>query len=211
MAYHCGRDFFLVVGMYRPVKVRYADDHPFFYDMDLLYAKTIKNSSLCFYESLAGKLETKNKVAKFPCGINGCNIHFTSVEKYIVHYEAAHRFSCAICSLPLPSPRLLDLHVREVHDNFFRAQNERQPMFECLVEKCPHRFFTHKDRGDHLVSMHLYPPEFNDIIIGKKYVKQKSKKSGVKSTKQQKCTGKQKSRKKKNAPRSSRRRQKLSL
>ena len=52
--------------MYRPRKVRYADDHPFFYDMDLLYAKTIKNSSLCFYESLAGKLETKSKVAKFP-------------------------------------------------------------------------------------------------------------------------------------------------
>ena len=39
----------------------------------------------------------------------------------MMHYEAAHRFACSICNLSLPSPRYLDIHLREVHDNFFLA------------------------------------------------------------------------------------------
>ena len=85
--------------MYRPIKVRYPENHPFFQDADLLYAKTMKNSSIGFYDTLIGKNQLKkNKfVSKFPCGVNGCKVHFISVEKYMMHYEAAHRFACSIC------------------------------------------------------------------------------------------------------------------
>mgnify|MGYP001166330839 CR=1 FL=1 len=171
--------------MYRPIKVRYPENHPFFQDADLLYAKTIKNSSIGFYDTLIGKNQLKkNKfVSKFPCGVNGCKVHFISVEKYMMHYEAAHRFACSICNLSLPSPRYLDIHLREVHDNFFLAQNERQPMYECLIENCPYKFSSHLERGEHLVNMHNYPSDFNDIIIGKKYVKQNNHKKKKKKKK----------------------------
>ena len=45
--------------MYRPIKVRYPENHTFFQDADLLYAKTIKNSSIGFYDTLIGKNQLK--------------------------------------------------------------------------------------------------------------------------------------------------------
>ena len=167
--------------------MRYPEDHPFFQDANLLYAKTVKNSSIGFYDTLVWKNTMKqNIVEKFPCGISGCNIHFNSVEKYIIHYEACHRFSCSICNLSLPNPRFLDIHLREVHDNFFLAQNDRQPMHVCLVDNCFCAFFTHEERGKHMVNVHKYPQDFNDIIIGHRYVKNSAKSNNRKSRKQKK-------------------------
>ena len=184
------------------MKVRYADDHPFFRH-DLL-CKDDWNFS-CFYNPLLESWRQR-KQAKFP-GFSTAAISISLQWRNTSFTTRQHTGSRA--SVPLPSPRLLDLHVREVHDNFFRAQNERTAIFECLVEKCPHKFFTHKDRGDHL-SMHLYPPEFNDIIIGKKYVKQKSKKRRKVDEAAEVHWEAEKS-KEKECPRSSRRRQKPSL
>ena len=49
--------------MYRPIKVRYPENHTFFQDADLLYAKTIKNSSIGFFmiQTLGKKSTKKNK------------------------------------------------------------------------------------------------------------------------------------------------------
>ena len=39
-----------------------------------------------------------------------------------------HRYICSICNVSKPNARLLDIHVQEVHDSFFKILAERQPM-----------------------------------------------------------------------------------
>ena len=154
--------------MYFPVLNRYDEDHVFFQEANELCAMSSKSSALAFHKTILGRLNSRTKrVKKFPCGADGCRSHFTCVVKYAAHYEASHRHACAVCGASLPSPFLLDLHLKEVHDSFFYAQSLRSPMFSCLVKGCTGVFHSHKDRGKHLVASHEYPVEFNDIVFGK--------------------------------------------
>ncbi|KFW83579.1 Zinc finger protein 511, partial [Manacus vitellinus] len=36
----------------------------------------------------------------------------------------------------------------------------RETQYKCLVEGCPEKFKSSKDRKDHLVTVHLYPADF---------------------------------------------------
>src|SRR5690554_5162526 len=99
------------------------------------------------------------------------------------HYRAMHQFQCNECSKIFLSARLLDIHISEMHDSFFKTMAERQPMYVCLIEGCPETFrcvefcswFEHMSgsnqhkrqrrnadaRQRHLVCDHHYPKTYD--------------------------------------------------
>ena len=154
-----------MVEQYRPRVVRYAEDDVFFQDGNECCASAVYSSSWCYSNTLYSKLMKKDRrTPKFFCGADGCIEQFTSVTKYVLHYETLHRNFCATCGTAFPSSFLLDLHIRESHDSFFQAQAARGPMYECLIRGCEVKSASHADRGVHLVSVHGYPVEFNNIV-----------------------------------------------
>ena len=42
--------------------------------------------------------------------------------------DGFHRYVCSECNVPKPSARLLEIHVQEIHDSFFKLLAERQRM-----------------------------------------------------------------------------------
>lgn len=64
----------------------------------------------------------------FQCNVNGCTSSFTSMADYDSHYNSNHRYTCIYCNKLLQSAHLLDLHLSEKHDNFFKVSSIRKPM-----------------------------------------------------------------------------------
>nr|CAD7395721.1 unnamed protein product [Timema poppensis] len=100
------------------------------------------------------------RVPRFTCHVPGCQIDFTSVMDYEVHYNSIHRYLCVECNKCLPSPHLLDLHVAESHDSFFQTLAERKPMYQCYVEACESKFSNTNERRSHCIEIHNYPADF---------------------------------------------------
>ncbi|XP_047459921.1 zinc finger protein 511 [Mugil cephalus] len=99
-------------------------------------------------------------VSEFACHISGCSAVFSTLEDYEHHYNSLHRHVCCTCRRSLPSARLLDIHIQEWHDSLFAILSQRQDMYQCLVEGCGQMFRTSKQRKDHLIRVHKYPPDF---------------------------------------------------
>ncbi|EFN51066.1 hypothetical protein CHLNCDRAFT_141422 [Chlorella variabilis] len=71
-------------------------------------------------------------------------------------------FECGRCHAALPTARLLDIHVSEMHDSFFAAQAARRmPVYLCLVEGCARKFCTVEERKQHLTEHHKFPRNYN--------------------------------------------------
>jgi hypothetical protein len=117
------------------------------------------------------------------CSVTGCKKKLKSLAEFATHYEQAHRNSCKSCGASYPTSRLLDIHIRESHDAFFRVLCERQPMYVCLVEDCGEKFKDNKSRRSHLISVHHYPSSFRFHNTMRDTLKKKKKKK--KKTKQQ--------------------------
>uniref|UniRef100_A0A480K9R8 Zinc finger protein 511 n=1 Tax=Sus scrofa TaxID=9823 RepID=A0A480K9R8_PIG len=100
------------------------------------------------------------RVPEFTCHVAGCCQVFDVLEDYEHHYHTLHRNVCSFCKRAFPSGHLLDTHILEWHDSLFQILAERQDMYQCLVEGCPERFRTSRDRKEHLVTGHLYPADF---------------------------------------------------
>ncbi|KAI8916999.1 hypothetical protein DFJ77DRAFT_328014 [Powellomyces hirtus] len=92
---------------------------------------------------------------------------FTSVLGYEEHYAQAHVNVCKVCKRPkiLPTRRLLDLHLMEVHDSFFAVSAERQAMYECFVDECPIKHSTIRQRRRHLMRVHGFPANFHFQVV----------------------------------------------
>jgi hypothetical protein len=74
---------------------------------------------------------------------------------------SVHRNVCGECFRSFLSLRLLDFHLSETHDAYFRVLAKRQPMYACLVDGCT-QVFKHDDkRTKHLVADHQYPMTFS--------------------------------------------------
>lgn len=57
------------------------------------------------------------------------------------------------CYRSFMSLRLLDIHISEMHDAFFKVLSKKKPMYTCLVDGCENTF-THDDkRSRHLVQV----------------------------------------------------------
>uniref|UniRef100_A0A4X2KWQ1 C2H2-type domain-containing protein n=1 Tax=Vombatus ursinus TaxID=29139 RepID=A0A4X2KWQ1_VOMUR len=100
------------------------------------------------------------RVAAFGCHVAGCQQEFGSLEAYEHHYRSLHTHVCSVCRRSFPSAHLLDVHILEWHDSLFQLLAERQSMHRCLVEGCPDRFRGSRERKEHLVRAHRYPPDF---------------------------------------------------
>ncbi|CAM9296786.1 unnamed protein product [Scytosiphon promiscuus] len=103
----------------------------------------------------------KQNQQRYDCMFQDCAASFSSLKRHEEHYETSHRNRCSTCGRSFPTNRLLDLHLSEQHDSFFRAMAERRPMYACLVEGCSEVFETSVERHKHLVGVHRYPERFD--------------------------------------------------
>lgn len=94
------------------------------------------------------------------CVFFGCHSTFSSIADHAAHQHACHSHMCGGCKRNLPSHHLLDLHLLEAHDSLFQLQAERQPMYQCLLESCNEKFKNAKERKEHCMSFHSFPPDF---------------------------------------------------
>lgn len=90
-----------------------------------------------------------------------CSLSCVPHLQHEAHYETSHRNRCSACGRSFPTHRLLDLHLSETHDSFFKAMAERRPMYACLVEGCAKVFQSSGKRHKHLVDSHCYPESFD--------------------------------------------------
>lgn len=97
---------------------------------------------------------------EFACGISNCSQVFDSLIKYEAHYNSSHRHVCQTCHKIYPSSHLLEVHVLETHDVMFNLLSQKQSMFQCLLADCPIKFKTWKDRKNHMIKVHKYPPNY---------------------------------------------------
>jgi hypothetical protein len=59
------------------------------------------------------------------------------------------------------NPRLLDIHLSEVHDSYFAAMSRKKQSFVCLIDGCADLFWSTDNRDDHLILVHKFPVGFN--------------------------------------------------
>ncbi|KAM3862937.1 zinc finger protein 511 [Diretmus argenteus] len=140
---------------FTPQRIHLHKDHEFFEDGDIHRHLYLQNLSTSEADD-----KPKLSVSEFGCHISGCSQVFSSVEEYEHHYNSLHRHVCCSCRRSLPSARLLDIHIQEWHDSLFMILAQRQDMYQCLVEGCGEKFRTSKQRKDHLIRIHKYPPDF---------------------------------------------------
>ncbi|XP_030297337.1 zinc finger protein 511 [Sparus aurata] len=140
---------------YTPQLIHLHKDHQLFEDGDIHRHMYLQD----LYISEADD-KTTLSVSEFACHISGCSAVFSTLEEYEHHYNSLHRHVCCSCRRSLPSARLLDIHIQEWHDSLFNILAQRQDMYQCLVEGCGQKFRTSKQRKDHLIRLHKYPPDF---------------------------------------------------
>ena len=122
--------------------------------------------------------------ATIVCGMGGCERKFSTHWECESHYQSAHRHRCATCNRVLPTARLLELHVIEQHDLYFRHMAARgdRLIYECLVTGCGTCYVSDVARKRHLVRDHRYPRSFSfhrrPPAIGKQRRRKKATASG---------------------------------
>ncbi|KAG6556107.1 hypothetical protein Mapa_002048 [Marchantia paleacea] len=153
---------------------KFAPDCCFFSAGNLereLQAKQVSLSITDEEKAAISRLE-EEETLQVRCPIVGCGATLSSLSDFESHYTVGHRATCSVCSNVYPTTRLLNIHISECHDSFFKAKVARNyPMYECLVEGCPGRFQTDGRRLQHLVDLHRFPKTFR--FHSKKHFSQK--------------------------------------
>uniref|UniRef100_A0A8C6TUX7 Zinc finger protein 511 n=1 Tax=Neogobius melanostomus TaxID=47308 RepID=A0A8C6TUX7_9GOBI len=139
---------------FKPQVIHLHKDHGLFEDGDVQRHMYLKMAPPCLTPVLL------YSVSDFACHISGCTATFKTLQEYEHHYNSLHRHVCCTCRRSLPTARLLDIHIQEWHDSLFAVLAQKQDMYQCLVEGCGLKFRTIKDRKDHLINIHKYPPDF---------------------------------------------------
>lgn len=102
---------------------------------------------------------------------------FPSKSSYQEHHTLNHHLLCNECKRHLPTFRLLDLHLMEIHDSFFTLRCLKGDCYECYVDGCKALFKNVDQRNSHLIQKHEFPSKFHfDVILGVGKVKKKKKK-----------------------------------
>jgi len=153
---------------YTPQKRLLSSDDPFFEEGELFC--NIARKQLDDSEEVEELIQRDD----FKCDVPSCGEWFSSVPSYEAHYNSLHRHSCQKCQRSFPSTHLLEIHVLENHDTLFSMIATRKNLYRCLVESCPDRFSSDKERKNHLVSFHKYPADFRFNRPSRQQRKQKS-------------------------------------
>lgn len=117
------------------------------------------------------------KTDNFRCNVNGCFATFTSMASYDSHYNSNHRYTCIFCRKLLQSAHLLDLHLSEVHDNFFLACSAKKPMVYNNTFKINEKLKTILFLCNYSLNVLLkhvilsFGMQKNEIIIAWKFIK----------------------------------------
>lgn len=139
---------------------KYSPEHPLFAAGTLQWAAKYYQDA----ESMVQPEEVDAKVdeaSTITCRLANCNVEFQTITGYEEHYDMVHRNICRECSRSFLSLRLLDIHISETHDAFFKILSKKQPMYVCLVDGCPETFQHDDKRTRHLMQVHQYPESFS--------------------------------------------------
>ncbi|TMW63582.1 hypothetical protein Poli38472_002523 [Pythium oligandrum] len=140
---------------------RYSPEHALFTPGNALRTTTYYRDAGCDVPSDDEMDASDEKPALFQCRLFNCDKGFDSIAAYEEHYDLVHRNICHACYRSFLSHRLMDIHISEMHDAFFRILSKRQSMYVCLVDGCT-EVFKHEDkRMRHLVKEHKYPTSFS--------------------------------------------------
>ena len=90
------------------------------------------------------------------CEVGGCNQEFSSTLDFEKHYRCFHQSQCSVCGLTFHNPRVLDIHIQETHDSYFKVVAMRKESYICLVEGCNKLFWDKKFRQIHLIETHKF-------------------------------------------------------
>lgn len=112
------------------IKRTYAATDPFFDEGNSVREGFAKQIIVQTKTKKVNKHKNQHAQYNFTCEIFGCGSTFNNLAQYEQHYHAVHRHMCATCKQALASAKLLDIHLMEVHDQFFRAMvaKQKQPM-----------------------------------------------------------------------------------
>ncbi|KAK2586951.1 hypothetical protein KPH14_009877 [Odynerus spinipes] len=104
-------------------------------------------------------------MAEFSCPVRQCTAIFKTLVDFEMHYNSCHRYICSECKKIKSNPRLLEIHIQEKHDSFFKLLSEKQPMYQCYVSQCEMKFNNPYERREHCINIHKYPKNcrFDDI------------------------------------------------
>ncbi|XP_061396513.1 protein lethal(2)k10201 [Musca vetustissima] len=103
----------------------------------------------------------QNNSSEIFCNVLNCKMVFDNVASYTLHYNSMHRFICQECKKSLPTEHLLDLHISEIHDSYFKARLDRgERLFKCYVEECKEMFSNAIERKKHCIEAHKFPANF---------------------------------------------------
>ncbi|XP_015174075.1 PREDICTED: zinc finger protein 511 [Polistes dominula] len=96
-------------------------------------------------------------IKEFPCPNSQCAEVFKTLLDFEMHYNSCHRYICMECKKIKPNSRLLEIHIQETHDTFFKLLSEKQPMYQCYVSQCNMKFNNPNERREHCINVHKYP------------------------------------------------------
>lgn len=101
-----------------------------------------------------------------------------------MHYNNSHRYACIECKVSKPNPRLLEIHIQETHDTFFKVLSEKLamvlicPVFlyelmllqtylmytffqhQCYDSECNVKFNNPMERKEHCIKVHKFPKKY---------------------------------------------------
>ncbi|KAF4130131.1 putative C2H2-type domain-containing protein [Phytophthora infestans] len=158
---------------------KYSPEHPLFDTGTRLWAAK-------YYQELGSMMQPEEAVGgpahsePITCRLAKCNVSFQSTSAYEEHYDMMHRNICRECSRSFLSLRLLDIHISETHDAFFKILSKKKPMYVCLVDGCPETFQHDDKRTKHLIRVHQYPGTFSFHQQRKQKVKLSKGSAGLK-------------------------------
>lgn len=99
-------------------------------------------------------------IKEFSCYVPGCKNTFQTLLDYEMHYHGSHRYVCTECKVSRPNPRLLEIHIQETHDAFFKVLSEKQAMYQCYDSECDMKFNNPVERKEHCIRIHRFPKKY---------------------------------------------------
>ena len=177
-----------------PTRIRHNDDDDFFVEGNLSRLRTytclplVKNFPI--NEINMNIIDDDNDDEfnnnyEFCCKWPRCKAKFTSVIEYDRHLFDQHNFTCSLCLQTFPTNHLLDIHLVEIHDSYFKARVDKAAkivaqekekkkemidcddceesistatlLYVCLVEGCRIKSASKSTRCQHLIQCHLWP------------------------------------------------------
>ncbi|XP_073845993.1 zinc finger protein 511 lethal (2) k10201 [Musca autumnalis] len=127
----------------------------------LPYKKLGAINSADILEKKLDENQKQQNPAEIFCNVFNCKMVFDNVAAYTSHYNSMHRFICQECKKSLPTEHLLDLHLSEIHDSYFKARLDRgERLYKCYVEECKELFLNAIERKKHCIEQHKFPANF---------------------------------------------------